>query len=47
MSPRESNTVADPSNGGPPFPVVDWGYEPQLVDFRVAELVRQLAEARQ
>jgi hypothetical protein len=47
MTAGESNTAADPSDSGPPFPVVDWGYDPQLVDFRVAELVQQLAEARQ
>jgi hypothetical protein len=46
MSARESNTAADPSDSGPPFPVVDWGYERQLVDLRVAELGQQLAEAR-
>jgi hypothetical protein len=46
MSARESNTAADPSDRGPPFPVVDWGYERQLVDLRVAELGQQLAEAR-
>jgi cell division septum initiation protein DivIVA len=47
MTAGESNTAADPSDSGPPFPVVDWGYDRQLVDFRVAELVQQLAEARQ
>jgi hypothetical protein len=46
MTARESDTAADPSDSGPPFPVVDWGYERQLVDFRVAELVQQLAKAR-
>jgi hypothetical protein len=47
MTAGESNTAAaDPSDSGPPFPVVDWSYNPQLVDFRVAELVQQLAEAR-
>ncbi len=46
MSGRESNTAADPSDRGPLFPVVDWGYDRQLVDFRVAELVQQLAEER-
>ncbi len=43
---RESDTVTDPSDRGLLFPVVDWGYEPQLVDFHVAELVQQLAQAR-
>jgi hypothetical protein len=43
MSASESNT-ADPSDSGPPFPVVDWGYERLQVDLRVAELVQQLAE---
>jgi hypothetical protein len=46
MSGRESNTAADPSDSGAPFPVVDWGYDRQLVDFRVAELVQQLAKER-
>ena len=46
MSGRESNTAVDPSDSGPPFPVVDWGYDRQLVDFRVAELVQQLAKER-
>ena len=46
MSGRESNTAADPSDSGPLFPVVDWGYDRQLVDFRVAELVQQLAKER-
>jgi hypothetical protein len=44
MTASESNTAADPGDSGPPFPVVDWGYDRQLVDFRVAELVQQLAE---
>jgi hypothetical protein len=46
MTAGESNTAAHPSDSGPPFPVVDWGYDPQLVGFRVAELLQQLAEAR-
>jgi hypothetical protein len=46
MSASESNTAADPSDRGPPFPVVDWGYDRHLVDFHVAELVQQLAEER-
>ena len=44
MTASESNTAADPSDSGPPFPVVDWGYERRRVDLRVAELVQQLAE---
>ena len=44
MTASESNTAANPSDSGSPFPVVDWGYDRQLVDFRVAELVQQLAE---
>ena len=46
MSAGEADPAADPSDSGPPFPIVDWGYERHLVDFRVAELVQQLAEAR-
>jgi hypothetical protein len=46
MTASEFDSAADPSDSGPPFPVVDWGYDRQLVDFRVAELVRQLAQAR-
>jgi hypothetical protein len=46
MTASESNTAANPSDSGPPFPVVDWGYDRHLVDFRVAELVQQLAQAR-
>ena len=46
MSAGGSDPAADPSGSGPPFPVVDWGYERHLVDFRVAELVQQLAQAR-
>ncbi len=46
MSAGESDTATDPSDSGSPFPVVDWGYERQLVDLRVAELVQQVAEAR-
>jgi hypothetical protein len=45
MTTGESDT-ADPSDSGPPFPVVDWGYERHLVDFCVAEMVQQLAEER-
>ena len=44
MTASESNTAADPDDSGPPFPVVDWGYERRRVDLRVAELVQQLAE---
>jgi hypothetical protein len=43
MTARESNTAADPDDSGPPFPVVDWGYERRRVELRVAELVQQLA----
>jgi regulator of protease activity HflC (stomatin/prohibitin superfamily) len=44
MTASESNTAADPDDSGPPFPVVDWGYDRRRVDLRVAELVQQLAE---
>ena len=44
MTASESNTAADPDDSGPPFPVVDWGYERRRVELRVAELVQQLAE---
>ena len=46
MSPSESDPTADPSDGGPPFPVADWGYDRRRVDLRVAELVQQVAEER-
>src|SRR5919109_4214031 len=46
MTAGESDTAAHPSDRGPRFPVVDWGYDRQLVDFRVAGLVQQLAAQR-
>ena len=47
MSAGEPEAVGDPGGGDPPFPVVLWGYDRRLVDVRVAELVRQLADERQ
>lgn len=46
MSTSEPEAVGDSSGGAPPFPVVLWGYDRGLVDVRVAELVRQLADER-
>jgi hypothetical protein len=46
MTASESNTAANPGDSAPPFPVAAWGYDRHLVDFRVAELVQQLAEQR-
>jgi hypothetical protein len=46
MSTSEPEAVGDPTGGEPPFPVVLWGYDRGLVDVRVAELVRQLADER-
>jgi hypothetical protein len=46
MSARASDTAANPSHGGPLFPVADWGYDRLRVELRVDELVRQLGEAR-
>ena len=46
MTAGESDTAADPSDSGPRFAVADWGDDRGLVDARVAELARQLAEAR-
>jgi hypothetical protein len=47
MSTSEPEAAGDPTGGEPPFPVVLWGYDRGLVDVRVAELVRQLADERQ
>jgi hypothetical protein len=44
MTASESNTAANRSDSAPLFPVADWGYERRRVEFRVAELVQQLAE---
>jgi hypothetical protein len=46
MTASESNTAANPGDSAPPFPVAAWGYDRHLVDFRIAELVQQLAEQR-
>ena len=46
MTASESNTAANSGDSAPPFPVAAWGYDRHLVDFRVAELVQQLAEQR-
>jgi hypothetical protein len=46
MTARESDTAGESSDSGPRFALADWGYEPHLVDARVAELVQQLAEER-
>jgi len=46
MSAGEPDAVGDPGGGDPQFPVVLWGYDRRLVDMRVAELVRQLADER-
>jgi hypothetical protein len=47
MTAGEFDTAANPGDSALPFPVVDWGYERRRVDSRVAELVQQLAQARQ
>lgn len=45
MSAGESDT-ANPSGSAQQFPVVQWGYDPHVVDFRMAELVQQIVEER-
>ena len=47
MSTSEPEAAGDPTGGEPPFSVVLWGYDRGIVDVRVAELVRQLADERQ
>ena len=44
VSASETDPAGDPSAGDSPFPVVLWGYDRDLVDVRMAELVRQLAD---
>jgi hypothetical protein len=46
MDASESDTDAAASSSAASFPVVEWGYDRHLVDYRVAELVRQVAEER-
>jgi hypothetical protein len=46
MSATEPGTGADASDNAPQFPMVLRGYDPRLVDSRVAELVGQLARER-
>jgi hypothetical protein len=43
----ESSTAVEPEAGAPQFPLVPHGYDRQLVDLRVAELVAQLDKERQ
>jgi hypothetical protein len=45
MSAGEFDT-ANPNGSAPQFPVVQWGYDQHLVDFRVAELLQHIAEER-